>query len=207
MSDSYSILGVSRSASKEEIKKAYRQLAMKWHPDHNTSPEAKQKFIQIHDAYERLMSGRPQYAYKSFTTKKPTHARPKTSREMDEERFARVRERVRQHAVQRRAQFGELRKKFRDAPDASQQKRKLLWDAYTDLSVVIILLIVVISVGILIQDAKLPVLLGAFGLRATFPYLVLGMKKIERIQLIYSNKENYTIEELEEVVFYDEKKN
>jgi hypothetical protein len=204
MPDYYSILGVSRSASKEEIKKAYRRLAMKWHPDHNPSPDAKQKFIQINDAYERLTENKPQYVYKRFTTKKPAPTRPKTSREMDEERTEKSRERVRRHAEQRREQFASLRKKFRDAPDAAAQKRKLLLEACTDLSLIVILFAVVILVGAVTQNLPLPIFIGAFGLRAVTPYFISGRKKLDRIRMIYGKKENYTIAELEEVVFYNE---
>ena len=54
MKDYYEILGVSRDASQEEIKKAYRRLALKWHPDKNKSPEAEERFKEINKAYEVL---------------------------------------------------------------------------------------------------------------------------------------------------------
>ena len=53
MSDSlYETLGVSKDASSEDIKKAYRKLARKYHPDINKDPEAENKFKEINAAYE-----------------------------------------------------------------------------------------------------------------------------------------------------------
>jgi DnaJ-class molecular chaperone len=52
--DFYSILGVSKSATKADIKSAYRKLALKWHPDKNKTSEAADKFKEINNAYEVL---------------------------------------------------------------------------------------------------------------------------------------------------------
>lgn len=53
--DYYSVLGVARDASEEDIKKAYRKLAMKYHPDRNPdNPQYEEKFKEINEAYEHL---------------------------------------------------------------------------------------------------------------------------------------------------------
>ncbi|MEL9915112.1 MAG: J domain-containing protein [Thermoplasmatales archaeon] len=66
--DYYAILGVSRNASKEEIKKAYRELAKKYHPDLNPDnrKEAEEKFKEISEAYEVLMDDQKRARYDQF---------------------------------------------------------------------------------------------------------------------------------------------
>ena len=56
--DSYEILGVKKGSSKDEIRKAFRNKAKLYHPDINKSKDADKKFLEIKEAYERLMSGR-----------------------------------------------------------------------------------------------------------------------------------------------------
>ncbi len=57
MPDPYSILEIPTTASPDEIKKAYKRLALQWHPDKNKSPEALAKFQQVSEAYEALTHG------------------------------------------------------------------------------------------------------------------------------------------------------
>lgn len=52
--DFYEVLGVSKNASAEEMKRAYRKLALEWHPDRNKSSQANEKFKEINQAYEVL---------------------------------------------------------------------------------------------------------------------------------------------------------
>ena len=56
MKDYYNILGVNKSSNKEEIKTAYKKLALKYHPDKNidNKEEAENKFKEISEAYEIL---------------------------------------------------------------------------------------------------------------------------------------------------------
>ncbi|MEE8401101.1 MAG: molecular chaperone DnaJ [Candidatus Hydrothermarchaeaceae archaeon] len=49
--DYYDILGISKDASKDSVKKAYRKLAMKYHPDRNKAPDAEEKFKEISESY------------------------------------------------------------------------------------------------------------------------------------------------------------
>ena len=65
MNDPYSVLGVSKNASEDEIKRAYRQLAKKYHPDLNPGdPEAARKMNEINAAYEQIKNpGQTNAAY------------------------------------------------------------------------------------------------------------------------------------------------
>ena len=64
--DYYEVLGLSKGASEDDIKKAYRKLAKQYHPDINKSPDAETKFKEINEAYEVLSDSQKRATYDQF---------------------------------------------------------------------------------------------------------------------------------------------
>ncbi len=64
--DYYDILGISRDASEDDIKHAYRRLSKKWHPDINKAPNAEEKFKEINEAYETLSDPQKRANYDQY---------------------------------------------------------------------------------------------------------------------------------------------
>ncbi|MBN1374400.1 DnaJ domain-containing protein [Candidatus Dojkabacteria bacterium] len=64
--DYYEILNVDKEATEADIKKAYRKLVKKWHPDVNKAADAEEKFKEVQEAYEVLSDSRKREQYDSF---------------------------------------------------------------------------------------------------------------------------------------------
>lgn len=64
--DYYKILGISRDATEDDVKKAYRKMALKYHPDKNKSPGAEETFKEIAEAYEVLSDKKKRETFDNF---------------------------------------------------------------------------------------------------------------------------------------------
>ena len=64
--DYYDILGIKKGASEDDIKKAYRKQALRFHPDKNKAPNAEDKFKEIAEAYDVLSDPKKKDIYDRF---------------------------------------------------------------------------------------------------------------------------------------------
>src|SRR5437762_3991886 len=64
--DYYDVLGVQKGAGKDDIKSAYRKLALQYHPDRNKSPDATERFKEISEAYAILSDDEKRNQYDQF---------------------------------------------------------------------------------------------------------------------------------------------
>ncbi|MFK7785785.1 MAG: J domain-containing protein [Crocinitomicaceae bacterium] len=103
----YKTLGLLPGADQAAIRKAFRKLAMRYHPDKNPTPSAQAKFIAITEAYEILSGKKPAPTTrvsrsKSTARRKPTNAGPSTTEKSDAERVREAKERQEEQEIRER---------------------------------------------------------------------------------------------------------
>lgn len=196
MNKYYAVLGLPSTASKDEVKRAYRKLVLIWHPDKNSSPGASAKFMQITEAYDILMGDREApraatYSAPSYGTATRTATRTKSRAEQERENRAVRNEQLRE-------KFYNMRSTFLRAPDAEKQKKKMYRTAhlYFVASVTTLVLSIVIPFS-LIHIANLvwtlPVAMGA-GMRLLWT----GGRIKLRADMIYSGRTDYSMADIQE---------
>ncbi|XP_077217101.1 chaperone DnaJ-domain superfamily protein isoform X2 [Tasmannia lanceolata] len=119
----YEVLGVSPSATPQQIKQAYRKLALKFHPDVNKEANAQEKFMRIKHAYNTLVNSESQRKY-DFRNQTSDYSNSTSRNAQDEEEFYGFED-----------FFRDLQKEFQnwEASADSQGKPKSLWEELADI--------------------------------------------------------------------------
>ena len=168
----YEILELSPDASLEQVKKAYRRLALRYHPDLNSRPEAQEKFILVKKAYDVILT-----ADRTFNQESPINAPEKRSRDRDKERLSK--QEAMSRAREKIKRYEEIRLQ-RDAKQFAKFKRTIYYPwtmgmSYFSLVFIILILIDAFTVNIVHSGyvvSKTPITIEAFGVEVITGYSI-----------------------------------
>jgi len=174
----YEILGLPEGAGDDKIRQAYRQLALKWHPDVNPSPDAHQRFIEICEAYEVLS----RYAKQE----RPTIAYAKAPTPEERSHLSTWEEVVRNAREQAKRQADMRFEKLRKEHEAFQKSG--LYDVTLVLRYTIHLLSIFISIGLILFPAYIAVTQNPWAILYLAYFWIVGLFLC---LYIYSNRESW----------------
>jgi len=134
----YQTLGISSTASKDEIKKAYRQLALKFHPDRNRSPDAHEIFIEINEAYLILFDNEARVKYdREYKYSHGQKAKTEQTSSTNKEKTYQEGEYKHTYSSKREPQFEDedLNQWTRNAREQAESFAKMAFDEFSKLVV------------------------------------------------------------------------
>jgi curved DNA-binding protein CbpA len=176
----YRILEISENATTDDIKRAYRRLALKYHPDINKYADAHEKFCEITEAYEFLMHHWPQYISR-YADKSAYEQKYKDYHSTED--FEQFRQKAREKAQQQAKMRYE---KFKKQHDAFQES------GINDIALLLNIMLRIISIPLFICLFLLPIVLSLL-INWTLIFLALLMWPFAGIiaWYIYDNRKNY----------------